>query len=104
MVKHGKGKKIALIVDGHPVHKAVLVRRWVADQKGAITLYFLPGYAPELNPDELLNHALKLGLTKRHLRNRMELKSAVRSHLHKRQKQLHVVKNFFKAKHVQCAA
>ena len=104
LVKHGKGKKIALIVDGHPVHKAVLVRQWIAEQKGAITLYFLPGYAPELNPDELLNHDLKLGLAKRRPRNRVELKSAVRSHLHKRQKQPHVVKNFFKAKHVQYAA
>lgn len=104
LVKHGKGKKIALIVDGHPVHKAVLVRQWIAEQKGAITLYFLPGYAPESNPDELLNHDLKLGLAKRRPRNRVELKSAVRSHLHKRQKQPHVVKNFFKAKHVQYAA
>ena len=104
LVKHGKDKKIALIVDGHPVHKAALVKRWIADQKGAITLHFLPGYAPELNPDELLNHDLKLGLAKRRPRNRVELKSAVRSHLHKRQKQSHVVKNFFKAKHVRYAA
>lgn len=104
LIKHGKGKKIALIVDGHPVHKAVLVKLWIAEQGGAITLHFLPGYAPELNPDELLNHDLKLGLAKRRPRNRAELKSAVRSHLHKRQKQPHVVKNFFKAKHVQYAA
>ena len=104
LVKHGKGRKIALIVDGHPVHKAALVKRWIAEQKGAITLYFLPGYAPELNPDELLNHDLKLGLAKRRPRNRAELKSAVRSHLHRRQKQPQVVRNFFKAKHVRYAA
>jgi len=104
LVKHGKGRKIALIVDGHPVHKAALVKRWIAEQKGAITLYFLPGYAPELNPDELLNHDLKLGLAKRRPRNHAELKSAVRSHLHKRQKQPQVVRNFFKAKHVRYAA
>ena len=104
LVKHGKGRKIALIVDGHPVHRAVLVRLWIAEQGGAITLHFLPGYAPELNPDELLNHDLKLGLAKHRPRNRAELKSAVRSHLHKRQRQPQVVKNFFKAKHVQYAA
>lgn len=45
IVKHGKGKKIVLIVDGHPVHEAAAVRRWIADQAGAITLHFLPGYA-----------------------------------------------------------
>ena len=104
IVKHGKGKKIVLIVDGHPVHEAAAVRRWIADQADAITLHFLPGYAPELNPDELLNHDLKLGLAKRRPRNRAELKLAVRSHLHKRQKQPHVVKNFFQAKHVRYAA
>ena len=104
LVKHGKGRKIALIVDGHPVHKAALVKLWIAEQKGAIMLHFLPGYAPELNPDELLNHDLKLGLAKRRPRNRAELKSAVRSHLHKRQKQPQVVRNFFKAKHVRYAA
>ena len=63
--KHGQGRKVALIVDGHPVHKSNAGKRRVADQAGAVTLHFLPGYAPELNLDELLNHDLKLGLTKR---------------------------------------
>lgn len=61
-------------------------------------------HAPELNPDELLNHDLKLRLAKRRQRNRGELTLAVRSHLHKRRKQPHVVKNFFQAKHVRYAA
>ena len=104
LLKHGKGKKIILIVDGHPVHKATTVKRWIADQADAITLHFLPGYAPELNPDELLNHDLKLGLAKRRPKNRHELKLAVRSHLHKRQKQPNVIKRFFHAKHVRYAA
>ena len=104
LLKHGKGRKIALIVDGHPVHKSNAVKHWVVDQAGTVTLHFLPGYAPELNPDELLNHDLKLGLTKRRPCNRAELKFAVRSHLHKRQKQPRIVKNFFKEKHVRYAA
>jgi transposase len=104
LLKHGKGRKIVLMVDGHPVHKSVAVKRWVADRAAAITMHFLPGYAPELNPDELLNHDLKPGLAKRRPRNRSELKPAIRSHLHKRQKQPGIVKNFFKAKHVRYAA
>lgn len=104
MLRHGGGRKIVLIVDGHPVHKAVAVKRWIADQAGAITLHFLPGYAPELNPDELLNHDLKLGLAKHRPRSRRELKLAIRSHLHKRQKQPRIVKNFFQEKHVRYAA
>lgn len=102
--KHGKGRKIALIVDRHPVHKSNAVKRWIADQADTVILHFLPDYAPELNPDELLHHDLKPGLTKRRPRNRAELKFAVRSHLHKRQKQPRIVKNFFKEKHVRYAA
>lgn len=61
----------------------------------------------KLSPDERLNHDLKWGLAKGCPRNRVEQISAVRSRRHKRhkrQKQTHVVKKFFKAKHVQYAA
>jgi hypothetical protein len=30
------------------------VKAYVASTKGMLTLHFLPGYAPELNPDELV--------------------------------------------------
>lgn len=67
-------------------------------------MHFLPGYAPELNPDELLNHDVKQGMSKTRPTNRQEMKAALRSHLHRRQKQPEVVRNFFKAKHVRYAA
>jgi len=51
-----KGQKspVYLIVDGHPVHKAKMVKEFVAAQNGFLELYYLPGYSPELNPDELV--------------------------------------------------
>ncbi len=52
-------KKIFLIVDRHPVHRAKKVKQWVADHSDHICLWFLPGYSPELNPDELLNQDVK---------------------------------------------
>ena len=51
----GSKRKIILIVDGHPMHKAILVKEWVEENKGKIELKFLPPYSPELNPDEYLN-------------------------------------------------
>ncbi len=48
-------RKVFLIVDGHPVHKARLVSRWLAEHREQIRVFFLPSYSPELNPDELLN-------------------------------------------------
>ena len=104
LLKHGTGRKIVLIVDGHPVHKAKAVERWLDAHAKRIEMHFLPGYAPELNPDELLNHDIKLALGKSRPRNRDELKAAVRSHLHRRQKQPHIVQRFFSAPHVKYAA
>jgi transposase len=43
---------VFLIVDGHPVHKSKKVKEFVDSTKGKLKLFFLPGYSPELNPDE----------------------------------------------------
>ena len=53
------GGKVHLIVDGHPVHRAKLVSAWVGRHTERIELHFLPGYSPELNPVELLNHDVR---------------------------------------------
>jgi transposase len=53
------GRKVHLIVDGHPVHRAKAVGAWVGRHGDRIELHFLPGDCPELNPVELLNHDLK---------------------------------------------
>jgi transposase len=47
-------KPVHLVVDGLPAHKTALVKAYVATTKGMLALHFLPGYAPELNPDELV--------------------------------------------------
>ena len=52
-------RKIFLIVDGHPVHRSTKVKRWLEDNRKSIRMFFLPGYSPELNPDELLNQDVK---------------------------------------------
>lgn len=56
---HNAKTPVFLIVDGHPAHKAVLVRRYVESLKGAFRLFFLPAYSPELNPDERVWNDLK---------------------------------------------
>jgi transposase len=59
LLRDGGGRKVHLIVDGHPVHRAKLVSAWVGRHAERIELHFLPGYSPELNPVELLNHDVK---------------------------------------------
>ena len=59
------GRKVFLIVDNLKVHHAKKVRAWVASHAHEIALFYLPAYAPEHNPDEYLNHALKQALRQR---------------------------------------
>jgi transposase len=59
LVRDCGGRKVHLIVDGHPVHRAKAVSAWVGRHGDRIELHFLPGYSPELNPVELLNHDVK---------------------------------------------
>jgi len=97
--------KVYLIVDGHPVHRSRLATAFVAAHAADIRLIRLPGYCPELNPDELLNQDVKTNaLGKSRPRNRDEMMTAVRRHLFRRQKQPQVIQNLFREQHVQYAA
>ena len=94
--------KLYLIVDGHPVHRSVVARDFVAANEARLRLIRLPGYCPELNPDELLNQDVKTnGLGKSRPANRADLMAGVRSHLRRRQKQPQVIRNLFQEKHVR---
>lgn len=97
--------KVYLIVDGHPVHRSRLAKEFVAAHLDRIRLIQLPGYCPELNPDELLNQDVKTNaLGKSRPRTRPEMMAAVRRHLHRRQKQPQIIRNLFQEKHVLYAA
>ena len=49
---HDAPGPVFLILDNLSVHKAPPVKEYVASQDGRLKLFFLPGYSPELNPDE----------------------------------------------------
>src|SRR5690606_21888667 len=98
-------RKVYLIVDGHPVHRSRHAKRFVEDNAAKIRLIRLPGYCPELNPDELLNQDVKTNaLGKSRPTNRTEMMAGVRRHLHRRQRQPQIIRNLFQEKHVRYAA
>jgi len=98
-------RKVYLIVDGHPVHRSSAVREFVVENAKRLRLILLPGYCPELNPDELLNQDVKTNaMGKNRPVNKSEMVSTVRRHLHRRQKQPHVIRNLFQEKGVRYAA
>jgi transposase len=49
---HDTSGPVFLILDGHPVHRSKAVKAFAASTDGRLRLFFLPGYSPELNPDE----------------------------------------------------
>src|SRR5215468_11164800 len=80
-------RKIHLIVDGHPVHRRISIRNWLAEHADTIQMHFLPGYSPELNPVELLNGDLKHHVAQANPASKVELAAEAGRHLRRRQNQ-----------------
>lgn len=98
-------RKIYLIVDNHPVHKARQVKQWIEENATKIRLIFLPGYSPELNPDEMLNNDVKSNAVgRKRAANQPQLMHNVRRHLAHRQSDQDTVRRFFHAPTVRYAA
>lgn len=104
LVRHAHGK-VFLILDRHPVHRSGKVKQWLAANKDKIALFLLPGYSPELNPDELLNQDVKSNaLGRRRPANQVEMVAGLRSYLYSTQRQPRIVRNYFHADCVRYAA
>jgi transposase len=94
-----------LILDNLNVHKAAKVRAWVEAHRHQLAVFYLPPYAPELNPDEYLNGDLKLGVAvQAPARTKPELTKAARSHLRMLQRRPARVRRFFEHPRVTYAA
>jgi transposase len=100
----GMDRKVLLIADGHPAHKANMVGKFVEENFDAIELFFLPQYAPELNPDELTWAHLKTRIAKAMAKTKEELKLTVDSALHRLQKLPEIVASFVHAPSCRYAA
>ena len=89
---------VFLILDGHPSHRARVVAQYVQSLKGRLELHFLPGYAPELNPDEFVwNHLKKQGVSKKPLRKNESLRVRVQHDLEQIKCCPALVRSFFHA-------
>lgn len=101
----GTTKPVYLIVDGHPSHKARMVKQWVEGQNGRLEIFLLPGYSPELNPDELVWNGLKNhGLGRRSHATKEQMKRDAIAYLRKLQRLPEVVRSYFKKQSTVYAA
>jgi len=98
-------RKVFLILDNLRVHHAKIVRAWLKAHKDEIELFYLPSYAPEYNPDELLNSDLKRALSKKlSPHTEQELEKNIRSHLAVVQNSPAKIRGFFQAPSTAYAA
>jgi transposase len=98
-------QKAFLILDNLRVHHSKKVRTWLEKHKTEMEIFYLPPYAPEYNPDELLNSDLKRGIGNRHIpHNEKDLEHNVRSHLKSLQTNPDKICSFFHAKYTIYAA
>lgn len=89
-------KPLHLVVDGLPAHKKKVVKDYVASTEGRLTLHFLPGYAPDLNPDELVwSHVKRTGVARRPLHKGERLQERVHERLQAIADNPKLVRSFF---------
>ncbi|MDQ6804146.1 MAG: IS630 family transposase [Actinomycetota bacterium] len=92
--------KIFLILDNAKFHKSEAVALWLEDHP-RMELFFLPPYAPELNPDELLNQDVHAHVARRRPRDLETLIEMTVAYLATRTRE--IVHNYFKGAHVSYA-
>jgi transposase len=89
-------RKVFIILDNLRVHHGKIVAAWLEKHKEKIEVFFLPPYAPESNPDEYLNHALKLDVHSGNLpRTKNDIKHKVQSFMRRLQHRKEKVMAFF---------
>ena len=97
MMRH-RTKPVHLVLDDLPAHKTALVKAYVASTNGMLTLHFLPGYAPELNPDELVwSHVKRTGVARAPLRRGETLREKIEAQLRAMKRMPQLIRSYFKA-------
>lgn len=97
---------IFLVLDGHPVHRAKAVSRFLQTPQGQrLRFFFLPPYSPELNPDEQVWNDLKNnGIGRQIITGPDDLHAKTRAHLRSLQRRPERIQSFFRMKETAYAA
>jgi transposase len=90
-------RTIFLILDNASFHKTPGVALWLEDHP-RLELFYLPPYAPELNPDELLNQDVHTHVARNRPSDIVSLIALTVEYLATRTRE--IVSNYFKGEHV----
>jgi transposase len=99
---HDHDRKVFLIWDGHPTHKAKKVKKCIESYEGRLQVFLLPSYSPDLNPiEQLWNHTKSKAVGRKVVFGPDQLKSSIVSKLRSLQKLPKIISSFFR--HPDCA-
>ncbi len=73
---------------------------FIARTGGRLRLFFLPAYAPDLNPDEWVNQNLKARVAREAVADEQGLTAAMHSGMHRLQKRPDSIRAFFADPHL----
>lgn len=101
LLDHHPRRKIIVVEDRARPHTAGLVRKFMEENKKRLTIYYLPSYSPDLNPDEKTWRHLKQHELKAHQATSIpELRDLVLAKMRSIQHRPKVVKSFFNGSYV----
>ena len=86
---------IDLVLDRHPAHVAAVTRRFIEDNRSRLRVHFLPGYAPDMNPDEHVWAHLKSMFRKEPITVDERLDDAVEASMEQIRSNRALVRRFF---------
>src|SRR3989338_4277878 len=96
IILHHPRRKIVIISDNAPAHKAKLVREFEMSNKKRISIFHIPSYSPDLNPDEHLWAYLKAHkLVAHQAKSTDELKILTKKKMRNIQRSPKLVSSFF---------
>jgi transposase len=96
---------VCLIVDRGPAHRAKKTKAFVESLGGALRLFYLPPYAPDRNPDELVWKHLKADTVGRTaIQSYADFKAKVKSSMRSLQRNAKKIRSFFQKDTLKYAA
>ena len=87
--------RIDLVLDRHPAHVAAATRQFIEENRSRLRVHFLPGYAPEMNPDEHVWAYLKSMFRKEPIALGESLDEAVEASMEQIRSSRALVRRFF---------
>lgn len=89
------GSPLIIVWDHLSAHRAVEVRDYLAAHRGDFHVEWLPGYAPELNPEEQCNNCVKLAMLNAMPASVEDLRHSARVNFIRLGRKPHLLHHFF---------